>query len=417
VTTTYDLPALVDLALRDNPATRRGWEAARAAAARYGQALAPYYPSLGVTAGISPNQRTLEPSTTDSLTLRWDRYEPSVVLTYTLLDFGRRAQTAETARQRLVAANFAFNRTMQDVVFGVQRAYYQLDAAQALRVAAEQNLALARTVLAAADGRLAVGLATRPEQLLAKQVETRAVYDLESATVGVQNAQAGLALALGVPANRPLAIEPLFDQPLPPDLEREVDAFIDAALAERPDLAAQLASLRGAEAAVGRARAEFFPRVGFRGAYGVQAWDYTVNSGGRIQNTQPQYSTVFSVDWTLFDGLDRLNALAGAEADAAAARAGLASAQLDVIAEVWRAYYDYRAAVRKLTFAEAMLAASQDAYDANVKTYELGLSNIVELLTAERDLANARYTLVLTRAELLITAARVAHAAGSVRVR
>ena len=48
------------------------------------------------------------------------------------------------------------------------------------------------------------------------------------------------------------------------------------------------------------------------------------------------------------------------------------------------------------------------------KTYEDGLSNIVELLTAERDLANARYTLVLSRAELLIGAARVAYAAGAV---
>jgi outer membrane protein len=415
-TTTYDLPALVDLALRDNPTTRSSWQAARAAAARYGQSLSPYYPTVGLTARISPNQRVLEPSTEDSLTLRWDKYEPSVTLTYTLLDFGRRAQTAERARQQLVAANFAFNRTMQDIVFGVQSAYYQLDATQSLQVAAEQNLALARTVLAAADARLAVGLATRPEQLLAKQVETRAVYDLENAKVAVQNAQAGLALALGIPANAPLAIESLAEQPLPPELEHEVDAFIDHALKDRPDLASRLADLRAAEASVGRAKAEFFPSVGFAGLYGVQDWEYTVNSGKRIQNTQPQYATVFSFNWTLFNGLERLNALRGAEADVAAARAGLATAQLDIIAEVWRAYYDYRAAVRKLAFADALLAASQDAYDANKKTYGQGLSNIVDLLTAERDLANARYTLVLSRAELLLTAARVAYAAGSVRV-
>jgi outer membrane protein TolC len=57
---------------------------------------------------------------------------------------------------------------------------------------------------------------------------------------------------------------------------------------------------------------------------------------------------------------------------------------------VWRAYYNYRAAVRKLDFGEALLAASQEAYDANLKTYGVGLSTIVELLTAERDLATAR---------------------------
>ncbi|MEO8606026.1 MAG: TolC family protein [bacterium] len=414
--TTYDLPALVDVALRDNPTTRAAWETARAAAARYGQSLAPYYPTLSANGFASPNQRVMEPDTGPAaLTLRWDKYEGAVRLTYTLLDFGRRAQSAETARQRLLAANFGFNRVMQDVVFSVQLAYYNLDAAQGLRTAAEQNLALARTVLTAADARLDVGLATRPEQLLAKQVEARAVYDLENAKVAVQDAQAGLALALGVPANQSPAIESLFDQPLPPDLEREVDVFIDDAVKDRPDLAARLAELRAAEAAIGRAKAEFFPSVGFRGAYGVQSWDYTVNNGAHVQNTQPAYSTVFTFDWTLFNGFDRLNALRAAESDAAAARAGLATAQLDIIAQVWRAYYEYRAAVRKLAFADALLAAAQDAYDANHKTYEHGLTNIVDLLTAERDLANARYTLVLSRAELLITAARVAYAAGAVK--
>ena len=105
-----------------------------------------------------------------------------------------------------------------------------------------------------------------------------------------------------------------------------------------------------------------------------------------------------------------------AEADSRNARAQLASSELDAIAEVWRAYYDYRAAVRKLEFAESLLAASQEAYDANLKTYEVGLSNIVELLTAERDLANSRYTLVQSRAELLTTAARVAYASGAMPV-
>ena len=105
-----------------------------------------------------------------------------------------------------------------------------------------------------------------------------------------------------------------------------------------------------------------------------------------------------------------------AEADSRAARAELAATELDAIAEVWRAYYDYRAAVRKLDFADALLAASQEAYDATLKTYGVGLSDIVELLTAERDLANARYTLVLSRAELLTTAARVAYAAGAMPV-
>src|SRR5215470_10056087 len=320
----YDLPALLDVALRDNPDTRAAWENARAAAARYGRSLAPYYPTVRAQAEVSPNERFLKESDTGTLTIHEDRYEPRVELTYTLLDFGRRAQSAELARQRLLAANFTFNRRLQDVVFDVERAYYQLDAAHGLERAAERNLELDRTVQAAAEQRLGVGLATRPELLLARQVETPAVYELENAHVAVKNAQAELALTLGIAANRPLAIESLEQQPLPPELAEAVDTLIDTALVQRPDLAARVAELRAADAAVAKAKADFFPTVEFRGHYGESLWDYSVPSGRSFRNAEPTYATIFGINWDLFKGFDRLNAVREAEADRRAARAHLA---------------------------------------------------------------------------------------------
>jgi outer membrane protein TolC len=414
--TTYDLPAVVDMALQNNPDTRVAWEAARAAAGRYGRSLAPFYPTVAAAANIEPVSRFLEPTEPGPLTIHRSRYEPRITLTYTLLDFGRRAQSAELARQRLLAANFAFNRRLQDVVFDAERAFYLLDAAYGLEKAAERNLELARTVLAAAEQRLNVGLATRPEMLLAKQVEVRAVYELENAKVAVKNAEAELALTLGIAANRPLTIESLQDQARPKDLDSAVDSLIDTALEQRPDLAARVAELRAADASLAAAKADFFPTVGFRGYYGEGFWNYVAGDSPRFFSNTPQYATIFSFNWDLFTGFDRLNAVREAEANSRAARAQLAATELDAIADVWRAYYDYRAAVRKLDFAEALLAASQEAYDATQKTYDVGLSDIVELLTAERDLATARYTLVQSRAELLTTAARVAYAAGAMPV-
>jgi outer membrane protein TolC len=413
---TYDLPALIDVGLHDNPDTQQAWETARAAAARYGRALSPFYPTISAGVDAVPAERTLEATHTGSLTIHRQSADPRVSLTYTLLDFGRRAQSAELARQRLLAANFIFNRRLQDVVFDVERAYYLLDAAQSLERAAQRNLELARTVQAAADERYDVGLATKPEVLLARQVETRAVYDLENAHVAVKNAEAELALTLGLPANRPLAIESLENQAMPKELGDAVDSLIDTALAQRPDLAARVAELRAADAAVARAKANFFPTFDFRGVYGQKIWDYTASGAGPFRSNEPAWATAFGFNWDIFTGFDRLNAVREAEADSRNARAQLAASELDAIADVWRAYYDYRAAVRKLEFAESLLAASQEAYDANLKTYEVGLSNIVELLTAERDLANSRYTLVQSRAELLTTAARVAYASGAMPV-
>jgi outer membrane protein TolC len=118
-----------------------------------------------------------------------------------------------------------------------------------------------------------VGLATKPEMLLARQLEAQARYDLENAVVAVKNGEADLAVTLGVRADRPLHIEPLAEQ-TPSQLDGAVETVIADALRDRPDLAAKAAELRAAEAQVAKARADFLPTVGFRGAYGQQIWNY-----------------------------------------------------------------------------------------------------------------------------------------------
>jgi len=412
---THDLPDVVDVALRNNPETRRAWEDSRAAAARYGRSLSAYYPEVSVEATAGPS-RFLFQNDPEPITVQQRELEPQLELTWTLLDFGRRASSAEASRQRLLAANFAFNRKMQDVVFAAQRAYFALDAAKGMLRAAEKNLDLARSVREAAEERAALGLATQPDVLLTRQVDARAVYDLESARVLVSDAQAALALALGIPANAPLEIAGLESQPLPRNLAVAVDDVIDAALQQRPDLAARMAQIRAGEAAVERAQSDFLPTIGFSGSYGVDLWRYRINGAPRDDAASPDYAYLFNLDWDVFRGFDRVNAVREAEAERDAARADLANLQLETTAAVWKAYFNYRAARKKLDYAEALLRASQDAYDANREGYGLGLATIVELLTGERDLANARYLVVQTRAELLTRSAELAWAAGAMQV-
>src|SRR4029078_9150549 len=98
--------------------------------------------------------------------------------------------------------------------------------------------------------------------LLARQVDAKAVYDVENARVLVSDAQATLALALGVPGNVPLEIIRLDAQRLPQNLGVAVDDVIDTAIQQRPDLAARMAQIRAGEAAVATETADLFPQVG-----------------------------------------------------------------------------------------------------------------------------------------------------------
>ena len=411
----YDLITLCELALRDSPQTRRAWESARATAARLGRTRSYYYPTITTETDAGYKREIVAAPNQFGVNKEWS-INPQVSLEYILLDFGRRAADTQTATEQLIAANLSFNRAMQDVIFGVQRSFYALAAAEASVIAAEQNLTLARTNLEAVDQRVSVGLATEPALLLAKQVEAQSIYDLENARVLVREAQADVAVAVGVPANSAIKVESLKAQAVPAELGKQVNDLIDLAVSQRPDLAAQLANFRSSQSTVQRAKAEWYPVVGVEGSYGGANFGYSWNGATTIKGNTPAYSALLTLRWDLFTGFERINAIRETSAQSRAAHAELDSAELDTIGQVWRSYYEFQSALKKYQYAQALLAASQEAYAANIETYRQGLSTIVELLTADRDLANARYTLIQSKADLLISSAAVAYSTGAVAI-
>jgi outer membrane protein TolC len=412
---TYGLTGLIDIALRNSPATRRLWQAARSAADQFGAAQAPYYPQVNVQSDSGYQRTIIElPGKVGKLE-QWQS-QPGAELTYVLLDFGRRRSAAEAARSRLIASNFTFNRAIQDVVFGTQSAFYAVDAAHAAVTAAQQNLELAQTDFDAVKQRVDLGLATEPELLLVKERLAQSRFDLANAHLLVHDAQAQLAIALGVPANEVPATEGLENQAVPNSLKTSVEQVIARARRGRPDLAARVANLRASDADVSQARAQFYPVAGLSANYGENLWNLTFDTPRTVQTGQPQYSAMLTLRWDVFTGLRRLNDMRRAEADREVARADLESLEIDITAQVWRAYYEFESSSSKYDYARSLLAAAHESYDANLETYRQGLSTIVELLTAQRDLAQARYTLIQSKAELLTAYAAVANAAGSVRI-
>jgi outer membrane protein len=341
--------------------------------------------------------------------------DPIVAINWTLLDFGRRESASDGARDRLIAANFAFNRSIQDVVFQTESAFYALDAAEGAVIAARQNLELAETDFDAVQQRVNLGLATEPELLLAKERVAQSRFDLANAQVIVHEAQAQMAVAVGVAADPPIRIAGLESQALPEELNRSVEAFIAEARRQRPDLAARVASMRASEEDIRQARAQFFPVIGLSASYGEELWNFTFQLPRTIQTGQPQYSALLTLRWDIFTGFGRLNDVRRAEDNRDTARAELRFAEIDTIAQMWRAYFELDSSRSKYIFAQSLVGSSEESYNANLETYRQGLSTIVELLTAERDLANARYTLIQSKAQLLTAYAAVAYAAGELR--
>jgi outer membrane protein len=230
----------------------------------------------------------------------------------------------------------------------------------------------------------------------------------------VHDAESNLLQAVGVAAGADIPIKSDRLDHFPENLGDHVEKLMAQALKQRPDIAAQIAEVRAGDAAIARAKSEYYPEVGLSGNYGQIIWGYTVNGGNTQNLNQPFYGTLMTLRWNLFTGFDRYYGVQKATAERDAARAELRSRQLDVVTAVRTAYYDYSSAKKKRDASEALVRASEESYQANLQSHQHGLATITDLIGSERDLMAARYTLIQNKANLLVASAALLHATGAV---
>ena len=401
------LADVVDLALRNNPATRASWSQARAAADLLGSARGQYYPDINGSATVS---RIQSPATGTRPAGKRTEYDPSVSLSYLLLDFGGRSGSVEAARQNVFAANLTHNATIQNTVLQAQVAYFNYMATAALLAAERSAIAEAQANLNAAQGRNRVGLATIADVLQARTALSQEQLNLETIEGNLQAARGGLAAALGLPANLPFELEPLTGQIPVRAMTQSVDSIINDALRNRPDLAAARAQAAAAYSQVRVARAAALP---------------SLNLGGNASRTYsspatfagPSYSVTLGLSIPIFNGFSHQYDIAAARAQADAVSALADQTRQNVVTQVFVSYYALQTAQHRVTTADDLLASAEQSVQVAAGRYREGVGSIIDLLTAQAALANARAQQVQSRWQWYTSLAQLARDAGVLGVR
>jgi outer membrane protein len=195
---TLSLGDVVDLALRNNPATRVSWAQARAAADVYGVTRGQLLPTVTLDATAARSLALSQPGRPAG---ERTQYGPSVNLSYLVLDFGGRSGSIAAARNAAVAADLSHNVVVQNTILTVEASLFSYLATRALRDAQRSAVEEAAASLRAAEERHRVGLATIADVLQARTARSQQQLQLESLDGGLQTARGALAVAMGVPAN------------------------------------------------------------------------------------------------------------------------------------------------------------------------------------------------------------------------
>lgn len=404
----YTLPEMIDIAEEHNPETRAAWEAAKVRAGALKVARSDLYPTLAAAA----MGQTLQTGVLlyNSFALQQQGIgEGEFTMNYTLLDFGARQEQIAVQRANVLAANFAFNDTHRRIIFQTMSSYYQLLNANGQRRAAEVNLENAQAVQQGAEARLANGLATLPDVLEARSTTQQAEYDLQ-ATIGAQEAASGdLATLLAASPASTFKIEDIGALPIPDHLVESVDDLIERAFRQRPDLLSKLADIQGSEAAVKQARSAYLPDLTFQGMWGwLRAYGDQPPYPAAYGNAEV-YNAQLNLSWTIFDGGRRRGNVDEAEATEKHAEAEADTVRDQVSDEVWRSYSDTKTALRQRAAALALLQAAGTSYDAVFQAYNLGVRNILDVLSAQKALAQARSSDITASTKVLTSFADLAY--------
>jgi len=408
---TYTLTELIDLAEEHNPTTRVAWERAKQGMARLGVSRASLYPVITTFALLQEGRAGILLGNAFHLQ-DIEFVQPTVSLMYTILDFGRRRADIDTAKARAFAADFSFNETHESIIFAVTAAYYQLVSAMGQVDAAEANLKNSQTVESAVDARLKNGLATLPDMLEAKAATAQADYDLETAKGNERVARGSLAQGLGISPTIMLKVEGIPSAVTPDVLQEPVEEVINRALAQRPDLLAQVAQLRAADAQVRRAKDNYYPVLKYSGSEDFH-WAEGLQLGStRAFSRKQMWLNQLNLSWTLFDGRARYNELDRARSQQREAQAQLEAFRDKTETEVWTAYSNVETARRQEDAAAALLEAADKSYQSVLEAYNYGVRNFLDVTAAQRTLAQARTGQVVARSRFFTSVTDLAFRTG-----
>jgi outer membrane protein len=293
-----------------------------------------------------------------------------------LWDFGKTLAATDAARAG--AKSFAENVEIQkqEAVRLVKEAYYSLVLSNRLVQVNQQALDRALVNLRSAKGFFDVG--TQP-----KSAVTRAEVDVATGQlnliVAVNNVnifRLTLNQLMGIPVNTPTEIT---DNLAYQHVDFDPKGLLNEAFARRPEYKQIKAQYEQADFTVKQQFRNFFPNVVAQGTYG---------SAGTDMNET--YSYGLQLNWSIFDGGNKIALYKQAIAQRDAALARVRDTELTIWQQVERAFVTVQQAEEAIGAAQKGVESADENFRLSQGRFDAGVANIIELTDAQLALTTAQ---------------------------
>jgi outer membrane protein TolC len=180
-----------------------------------------------------------------------------------------------------------------------------------------------------------------------------------------------------------------------------LEKMIDVAAHERDEIKSQEMILNAANSSLRELRASRY------GSFSLSAESGYNNSWKSTRSYNQDNSIGINYKLPLFTGFDTSYKIKAAKYKREQERYNLESIRSQIKNEVWSAYHNYQTALKSYDVSQKVLKSAEENEKVAFKSYEVGNTDIINLLTAESQLAEARdnlinayYTLLINKATL-----------------
>src|SRR5216684_1180961 len=413
--TQVTLQQLLAYALSNNSQTRSAWLNARAAAAGAASRRSAYYPTVDANVQGAFSHQTF-PTSAGFVPFELWTLSPGATLTWLLLDLGGRTADVAEADLLLEAANLNHGAAVQNLLLLVEQGYFNYQGAKALLTSAQATVKEAQTAYRAAEERRRAGVATIADVLQAKTQLSQAILAQQTAEGNVATVRGALATSLGVPATIPVDVADLPERLDGQGLGETVDKLIERAQSQRPDLARARAQALAAERHADSIRSRGLPALSLSGN---ASRTFYLSSPFTTECCFPHanaYGASVTLSIPVFNGFKDTSDLLQAREQANAAQADAENLDQQVILQVWTSYQGVKTAEKQVGSAQDLLTAAHQSAEVAEGRYKAGVGSILDLLTAQTALANARAQDVQARASWLLSITSLAHDTGTLGI-
>lgn len=324
--------------------------------------------------------------------------------------FGKLDTSAAVAQRGMDAARAKLHAVELEVIEKIKRAYYQLYFIEQAIAITEQDQDQLKLISRIVDRRYTVERKVSQQDVLRLEVEiSRLETELVRLRQQLTSSQAALASLLHVsPETELRALDALPAEQIPQDIE----SLYRQAIAVRPELQAQLASIAKARTAADRARLNYFPDVTF----GL-TWIDTANAGiSPVTNGQDAFLLSAGVNLPIYK--KRLAAaVRESEAAAVAGAREYDSLKVQTMQEVKDLFAQATSQQELLRlFTDDIIPKAEQTLEQSIRSYQVGEVDFLQMIDNWRQLLRFHVGEKQLEAQLRQSVASLARVVGGYRL-